>query len=608
MRPAIRSAMLLTVLVAAGPAAAAARKDVACQNAIAKAGRNFILAELQSRGRCKMKAAAGKACDPTAKTNANRAKLRKVLNKCNGAALSSLGSGSCAARTGTVAGLADCLAEGHAEAVETLLVDEFGLASSETQVTLAGTLAPAGSTLLPPAQLVRYRAVSTAPIAVTDLTLYCVTFADPPASASAEIGADGAFSLTIAAVGVPFGCFIIDETTGEQVATVVFRGSDGDSTQIQANAGTLSLGTVSLDLATGEAVVDASGFGAATVCEAGVTNPVDFTGQWRFACTPGPAGSGYGCPPPGAGGGPTQLYLHRVPGTAADGTPRYWLGIWENVDAFRLCGQVEGLATTAGGTTTAAGETLGVPDGPFSFADAAQLFPAIDGATFVSPPAPPGVPAPPGFCNSTAAHCSQVQNGDGAACTEPQPGAPPSCWGRPDFGTNPPTFIPFTDEECQSICYTMNLYGMGGRSRPEIVAALAAAGLCAEQAMLDMSVPPDDPTFLRRTGNPMGRFFVDRLTYTCDDAASVVHRFETEIIGLPPSPSAPPGPPQVCHVTRRAEMTLKMESPSKIVGDFKESASLAPGDPAACADDSNPQNPIAHMVRNPMRMMFTLTR
>jgi|GEM_PF-5971767 len=602
MYTALASAVMFAAVTAAGPVHAG-RPESACQQAIAKAGRNFVMAELKSRGRCKVVSAAGRTCDPTGKTTSNRAKLAKVLRKCNGVALDALGSGSCAARTGTVSGLTDCLAEGHGAAVESLLYDEFGLTRSETEVTLTGTMTQATATLLPPAQLVRYRAVSTAPIALSDLRLYCVTFADPPESGSSEVGADGAFRLTLAAAGVPFGCFVVDETTGEQVATLVLRGRDGDSTQIQTAAGTLSLGTVSLDLGTGEAVVDASGLGEATVCDAGVTNPVDFTGQWHFACTPGPPGSGYGCPM----SPPSQVYLHRIPGTAADGTPRYWLGVWNDVEAFLRCGQVEGLAETPGGMTTRQGERLGVPDGPFAFATPAELFPAIDSVTRVVPPAPPGVPPPPGVCQSTATHCGEVRNGDGAPCGEPVPGTVPPCWGRPDPSTSPPTFRFFTDAECQAICYAMNLYGMG-RGSPEIAGALSAASLCAEEAMLDMSVPPDHPSFIRRTGNPIGRFFLARLNYTCDDAASVVHKFATEILGLPPMPDAPPGPPQVCHVTRRAELTLKMVSPSKIVGDFKESASLAPGDPAACTDDSNPQNGIAHMLRNPMRMMLTLTR
>jgi hypothetical protein len=585
--------------------------------AIGKAGKAFVDAELATRGQCKMKLAQGRDCSPSAKTKKNEAKLRKVLHKCGGVTLSNLPGGGCAATAGSggVSALADCLITGHETALDSLINDEFGLAASETEVVIEGRMAQATSTLLPPANLARYRAISTAPLALTDLTLFCVTFADPPTSASSAIGADGGFSLSIAAAGLPFGCFVVDEATGEQVATLVFRSGGTDATQVQGTNGTLDLGTVSLDLGTGEAVVDASGLGGKTTCEAGVTNPVDFTGTWRLTCTPGPPGSGYGCPPPGAPGAPQGFYLHRVPGTDASGTPIYWLGMWDSIDAFKACGQVEGLAATDGGTTTASGASLGVPDGPFHFADDATAFAAIDSVSSPKPGPPPGAgggapgPQPMGICNSTADHCGTVQNADGQTCTDPQPGVPPNCWGRPDFATMPPTFVPFTDEQCRRMCYTMNLYGFGGPDGPPwIRQALLGANLCVERGVNDMSVPPDDPSFVRKTGTPLGRMLLDKLNYTCDDAASVVHKFETFTIGLPPQQNDQPGPPPVCHVTERAEITLKMESPTKVLGSFKQTATLAPGDPAQCTDDGNPQNPIAQLLKNPRRMLFTLTR
>jgi len=617
MRASIRLAAALVAggLIATPAAHALTKKEKACQAAIAKTGQAFVKAELTNRAKCKMAVAAGKKCDPTAKTNKNKAKLRKVIGKCAGVTLSNLGTGGCAQRGGSATGLADCLATGHTDAVASLINDQFGLVASEDEVVLQGTLAQAASTLLPPANLARYRAVGVAPVSLADLTLYCVTFTDPTASASTEIGADGSFSLSIEAAGVPFGCFVVDDATGEQVATLVFRSSTkGDSTQIESAGGTLVLGTVSLDLGTGEAVVNADGLGTATTCAEGITNPVDFTGSWNLTCVPGPAGSGYGCPPPGTpGSGPQSVYLHRVPGTTADGTPTYWLGMWDSVQAFNACGQVEGLATTAGGTTTAAGETLGVPDGPFTFASDDAVFAAIDSATAPTPPVPPGgpgggAPQPMGICNSTAAHCGTVQNNDGATCDPPQPGVPPSCWGAPDFSTQPPTFVPFSDVQCQKMCFNMNLFGFGGPGgSPQIRQAIQSSGLCVQAGIIDMSVPPDHASFVQKLAAPLGRQVLAKLNYSCDDAGSVVAKFPTLLIGLPPAAGDPPGPPQVCHVTQRAEITLKMESPSRILGQFKQTASLAPGDPAACTDDSNPQNPVAHMLKNPRSMLFTLT-
>jgi len=287
--------------------------------------------------------------------------------------------------------------------------------------------------------------------------------------------------------------------------------------------------------------------------------------------------------------------------------------MWDSIRFFDICGRVEGLATTAGGTATAAGEALSVPDGPFGFAADGDIQAAIDPFTVVVPGPPPGAaggPQPMGVCNSTAQHCSAVRNADGATCVEPTPSTPPNCWGQPDFSSSPPHFVPYTDQQCQQICYAMNLYSFGGPmgAPPWIMEALDGAGLCVEGGVMDMSQGPGDPNAIRKTGNPIGRFMLDRLNYSCDDVASVVHRFATFAIGLPRSPNSPPGPPQICHVTQRAEITLKAESQDRVIGDFKMSASLAPDDPADCTDDTNPQNPIAGMLRNPMRMFVEFRR
>ena len=70
------------------------------------------------------------------------------------------------------------------------------------------------------------------------------------------------------------------------------------------------------------------------------------------------------------------------------------------------------------------------------------------------------------------------------------------------------------------------------------------------------------------------------LQYTYD-AATAVHRFPTRAITLPPTPGSP--------------------SATAVTGSFREQTALA-------ADDTDPQNPIARRIRNPRRMLFTLTR
>ena len=75
--------------------------------------------------------------------------------------------------------------------------------------------------------------------------LYCVTFTDPPTAGSATADGSGAFSLTIMAGGVPFGCIVVD-TADKGVAAVLF-GKPGSSAETVVVPGSASLGTVVVD-------------------------------------------------------------------------------------------------------------------------------------------------------------------------------------------------------------------------------------------------------------------------------------------------------------------------------------------------------------------------
>ncbi len=121
--------MAVLALVAGGAAAPAyTRREVACQAAIARAGRAFVAAEMANQARCRARAIVGRECDPESRTTANEAKLRRVIARCAKVKLARMNVGSCAARAadGGATALADCLISGHEQAVETLVDDEFG--------------------------------------------------------------------------------------------------------------------------------------------------------------------------------------------------------------------------------------------------------------------------------------------------------------------------------------------------------------------------------------------------------------------------------------------------------------------------------------------------
>jgi hypothetical protein len=106
--------------------------------------------------------------------------------------------------------------------------------------------------------------------------LYCVTFSDPPAGAKGSSDADGKVTLTLAAKGVPFGCFVLDGSGGV-VATVVFQSSDANAQTVTVSAST-DLGEVTVDLVSGVATVSAPA--GATVGSATPTDVGCPVGAW----------------------------------------------------------------------------------------------------------------------------------------------------------------------------------------------------------------------------------------------------------------------------------------------------------------------------------------
>ncbi len=88
--------------------------------------------------------------------------------------------------------------------------------------------------------------------ALAGYKLYCVTFKTPPASGAAVANDSGAVSLSLAALGVPFGCFVLD-TSGAGVATLIFTTTTGgqSSGQTASFSGNASLGDITVDSSTG---------------------------------------------------------------------------------------------------------------------------------------------------------------------------------------------------------------------------------------------------------------------------------------------------------------------------------------------------------------------
>jgi len=82
--------------------------------------------------------------------------------------------------------------------------------------------------------------------------LYCVTFADPPTAATGTADGSGRVTIDLAALGVAFGCFVLDDQDAA-VASLVFM-SGLERGQTITLAGDTDLGTVTVDLDDGIAL------------------------------------------------------------------------------------------------------------------------------------------------------------------------------------------------------------------------------------------------------------------------------------------------------------------------------------------------------------------
>ncbi len=146
-------------------------------------------------------------------------------------------------------------------------------------ITLSGTLvagsqAPYETSPPPPAP----PPVDGDPLA--GYQLYCVTFAAPPAAATGTADATGLVTLDLAAVGVAFGCFVLDDQAAA-VAVLVFM--DGlERGQTLTLTGDADLGTITVDLGDGVAQ-SAIPLGGALTGGGGAACPL---GEWIVTSPP----------------------------------------------------------------------------------------------------------------------------------------------------------------------------------------------------------------------------------------------------------------------------------------------------------------------------------
>ena len=92
--------------------------------------------------------------------------------------------------------------------------------------------------------------------------LYCVTFATPPTAASGTADATGKVTLTIDALDVAFGCFVLD-ADGKGVASLIFT-SGAQEGQTITLTGDTDVGNITVDLDNGVAQTTINATGTLT--------------------------------------------------------------------------------------------------------------------------------------------------------------------------------------------------------------------------------------------------------------------------------------------------------------------------------------------------------
>lgn len=225
-----------------------------------------------------------------------------------------------------------------------------------------------------------------------NLSLYkvsCATTTTPVQSATATVGADGSFTVSIpGAKGQPLSCFLVD-ADGEKAADFII--SDSSKKDLNGNSETTStaafkqnanLGTIDFDPNAGEVTVPKTNIAnvvqAVTVSSSQVYDP---TGSWTIGAVDFSLPSGVKSPctmgdntckgPPSG----MPIYLKLWKGTVtADSSDVYGLQVWQGQSAFATCGSKIGLTSAMKTTLGVDFSANGSADSAFTFASSVASF------------------------------------------------------------------------------------------------------------------------------------------------------------------------------------------------------------------------------------------
>lgn len=232
--------------------------------------------------------------------------------------------------------------------------------------------------------------VSAMSVNLSQYKVSCATTTTPVQTATAAVGSDGSFKVSIdGATGQPLSCVLVD-SNGNKAADFLI--SDTSKKDLNGNSQSSSttafkkdadLGTINFDPNAGEVTVPATNISSAvapvTVAAAQVFDPtglwtigpVDFT-MPKGTKAPCANGNDHSCNGPPTG---QAIYLKLWKGSiVADNSDVFGLQVWQGQNSFATCGSKIGLTPAMKTTLGADFSANGAADGLFSFATSVSNF------------------------------------------------------------------------------------------------------------------------------------------------------------------------------------------------------------------------------------------
>lgn len=227
-------------------------------------------------------------------------------------------------------------------AVSCGLSEDSSVATSQT-ITVSGSLGIASK------KLAINSVDSVDAISAVDLTtleMYCVAFNAAATSASSTFGIGGAFSVAGLPANTPFGCFVVNKTSKNIVATIKIldtgTGMSDQSSSSMSLGSSVSMGTITLVEGSSVIEVPKATIAAAQSTAAATLSVNDIHGtSWDLSCV----GTDAACADFVAD---SPEVFFRILKATKSSQAIYGIGIWSSLSMFTTCGSID--MDTDGGT------------------------------------------------------------------------------------------------------------------------------------------------------------------------------------------------------------------------------------------------------------------